>query len=85
MNAEKVEKTILETFQKLEKLKLNNTLGAELCYCWVSFKSDNNPVGVIEKGRKAIEALKEGREKNSKSVSKKLIEDLEKALSYNLS
>lgn len=81
MNAEKVEKTILETIQKLEKLKMNDTLVAELSYCWVSFKSDNNPVGVIEKGMKAVEVLKEAREKNSKSVSKKLIEDLEKGLS----
>lgn len=81
MNAEKVEKTITETIQKLEKLKLNDTLVSELSYCWVSFKSDNNPVGVIEKGRKALELLKESREKNSKAVSKKLIEDLEKALS----
>lgn len=81
MNAEKVEKTITETIQKLEKLKLNDTLVSELSYCWVSFKSDNNPIGVIEKGRKAVEVLKEAREKNSKAVSKKLIEDLEKALS----
>lgn len=81
MNAEKVEKTITETIQKLEKLKLNDTLVSELSYCWMSFKSDNNPVGVIEKGRKAVEVLKEAREKNSKAVSKKLIEDLEKALS----
>lgn len=81
MNAEKVEKTITETIQKLEKLKLNDTLVSELSYCWVSFKNDNNPIGVIEKGRKAVEVLKEAREKNSKAVSKKLIEDLEKALS----
>jgi len=81
MNAEKVEKTIIETIQKLDKLKSNETLVSELSYCWVSFKSDNNPVGVIEKGRKAVEVLKEAREKNSKAVSKKLIEDLEKALS----
>ncbi len=81
MNAEKVEKTITETIQKLEKLKLNDTLVSELSYCWMSFKSDNNPIGVIEKGRKAVEVLKEAREKNSKAVSKKLIEDLEKALS----
>lgn len=81
MNAEKVEKTITETIHKLEKLKLNDTLVSELSYCWMSFKSDNNPIGVIEKGRKAVEVLKEAREKNSKAVSKKLIEDLEKALS----
>lgn len=81
MNAEKVEKTIIKTIQKLDKLKLNETLVSEFSYCWASFKSDNNPVGVIEKGRKAVEVLKEAREKNSKAVSKKLIEDLEKALS----
>ena len=80
MNAEKVEKTITETIQKLEKLKSNEKLVSELSWCWVSFKNDNNPEGLIKKGKEAVAILKEAREKNSKAVSKKLIEDLEKAL-----
>lgn len=80
MNAEKVEKTITETIQKLEKLKLNEKLVSELSWCWVSFKNDNNPTGLIKKGHEAAAVLKEAREKNSKAVTKKLIDDLEKAL-----
>lgn len=80
MNAEKVEKTITETIQKLEKLKSNEKLVSELSWCWVSFKNDNNPEGLIKKGQEAVTVLKEAREKNSKAVAKKLIDDLEKAL-----
>ncbi len=80
MNAEKVEKIISETIQKVEKLKLNDTLASELSWCWVSFKNDSNPEGLIKKGHEAVALLKEAREKNSKSVSKKLIDELEKAL-----
>jgi len=80
MNTEKVEKIVSETIQKLEKLKLKDTLASELSWCWVSFKNDNNSVGLINKGQEALALLKEAREKNSKSVSKKLIDELEKAL-----
>lgn len=80
MKVEKLEKTIPDVIQKLEKLKLGDSLAAELSWCWVSFKNDNNPVGVIEKSQKAIALFKEVREKNSRSVSKKLIEDFEKSL-----
>lgn len=80
MKVEKLEKTIPDVIQKLEKLKIGDSLAAELSWCWVSFKNDNNPVGVIEKSQKAIALFKEVREKNSRSVSKKLIEDFEKSL-----
>lgn len=80
MQIEKLEKTIPSVIEKLEKLKLGDTLAAELSWCWVSFKNDSNPVGVIEKSQKAISLLKEKRELNSRAVSKKLIEDLEKSL-----
>lgn len=79
MQVEKLEKTVPEVVQKLTKLK-SETLAAELSWCWVSFQNDHNPVGVIEKGKKALELFKEAREKNSKAVSKKLVESFEKAL-----
>ncbi len=79
MKAENVEKTITETIQKLEKLKLNEKLVSELSWCWVSFKNDNNPTGLIKKGQEVVAVLKEVRERNSKAVTKKLIDDLEKA------
>jgi len=80
MQVEKLEKTMPDVIQKLEKLKLGDSLAAELSWCWVSFKNDNNPKGVIEKSQEAISIFKEAREKNSRAVSKKLIEDLEKSL-----
>jgi hypothetical protein len=72
------EKTILSTLEKLEKLKLDETLHAELSWCWNSYKFDNNPEGVIEKSKEALGLLKAKREENSRAVAKKLVEDLEK-------
>lgn len=80
MQVEKLEKTLPEAVQKLEKVAGGNTLAAELSWCWVSFQNDQNPIGVIQKGLEAVELFKEARAKNSKAVSKKLIESLEKAL-----
>ncbi|MBN3521848.1 hypothetical protein JYB62_17705 [Algoriphagus lutimaris] len=81
MQIKKLEKTIPEVVQKLEKLNIGDTLAAELTWCWGSFKYDQNPEGVIEKSQKAIELLKEAKEINSRAVSKKLLDDFEKSLS----
>lgn len=78
MAVKNLEKTVVSTLEKLEKLKLDEKLHAELSWCLKSYESDNNPVGVIEKCKKALELFKEKRKENSKIVSKKLIEDLEK-------
>ncbi len=79
MKAKKMEKLVTEIAEKLEKLK-RPELAAELRWCWGSYQHDENPSGVVEKASRALEVFKEAREKSSKSVSKKLIEDLEKAL-----
>jgi hypothetical protein len=80
MQVEELEKMLPEAVLKLEKVKGGETLAAELSWCWVSFQNDQNPAGVIQKGLEAVELFKEAREKNSKAVSKKLIELLEKSL-----
>ena len=72
------EKTIVSALEKLEKLNLDEKLHAELSWCWNSYKYDNNPIGVIEKSKKALELLKAKREENSKAVAKKLVDDLQK-------
>lgn len=72
------EKTIVSTLEKLEKLKLDEKLHAELSWCWNSYLADSNPVGVIEKSKKALDLFKAKREENSKAVAKKLVDDLEK-------
>lgn len=83
MQVEKMEKTVTEAVQKLEKLKLGDSLAAELSWCWFSYKNDQNPVGLVEKSEQALELFKAVREKNSRAVSKKLVEDLEKVLVLN--
>ncbi|EKB50678.1 hypothetical protein [Cecembia lonarensis] len=72
------EKTIVSTLEKLDKLKLDERLHAELSWCWNSYKFDNNPVGVIEKSKEALALFKAKREENSRAVAKKLVDDLEK-------
>lgn len=72
------EKTIVSTLGKLEKLKLDEKLYAELSWCWNSYKYDSNPVGVIEKSKQALELFKAKREENSRAIAKKLVDDLEK-------
>ncbi len=79
MKVEKMEKLVAEVIEKLGKLK-HADLAADLSWCWVSYQNDKNPEGVIEKASQALAAFKEAREKNAKSVAKKLVEDLEKAL-----
>ncbi|MFD2036583.1 hypothetical protein ACFSKL_17380 [Belliella marina] len=78
MAIKNLEKTVVSTLEKLEKLKLDEKLHAELTWCWKSYEYDNNPEGVIEKSQKALGLLRAKREENSRAVSKKLIEDLEK-------
>lgn len=80
MQAEKMEKTVSDAVYKLDKLKLGDSPAAELTWCWESYKNDQNPVGLIEKCEKAVRLFKGVCEKNSRAVSKKLIEDLEKIL-----
>ncbi|MBC6368258.1 hypothetical protein [Algoriphagus sp. AK58] len=79
MNAVKMEKVVADVIEKLGKLK-QAELASDLSWCWVSFQNDGNPVGVVEKAEKALEAFKAAREQNSKAVAKKLVDDLEKAL-----
>lgn len=79
METGKMEKLLPSVIEKLEKIK-QGELASELSWCWVSFKNDANPVGVIEKAEKALAAFVDAREKNSKAVAKKLVDDLEKAL-----
>ncbi|GAB3222935.1 hypothetical protein J0A67_10985 [Algoriphagus aestuariicola] len=80
MKADRMEKLIDEVVEKLEKLK-ETQLASDLKWCWGSFQSDQNSSGLEEKGTLALVALKNAREKNARSVAKKLVDDLEKALS----
>lgn len=78
MKKDTLEKTVENTIVKLNQLKLNDTLAAELQWCLGSYRHDNNPDGLLEKSQMALALLKDKKEKNSKAVSRKLIDDLEK-------
>lgn len=83
MQLEKMEKTVIEAVEKLEKLKVEGSLGAELSWCWFSFKNDHNPEGLVQKGQETLAVFQAAREKSARAVSKKLVEDLEKVIALN--
>ena len=76
MNSKKMKKVVTEVIEKLEKLS-QVELAAELAWCWGSYQNDKDP---SEKSEAALSLFRAAREKNSKAVAKKLVEDLESAL-----
>ena len=79
MNFIKMGKVVAPVIEKLEKLA-ERDLAAELSWCWGSYQNDKNPSGLIAKGEAALSVFQAAREKNSKSVAKKLVDDLQAAL-----
>ena len=69
----------VETFQKIDD-KANTEIQSTLEFCIGSYDFDQNPVGLNEFGKKAVKILTKIKEKSPKKVTKKVIEDLEKAL-----
>ena len=53
---------------------------SKLDFCIGSYDHDNNPVGLIEFGSKALDDLKGAKERYPRKINKKLITDLEKVL-----
>lgn len=80
MDSALLEKSVEHTIEKLNKLKINEELASELKWCLGSYRFDHNPDGLKMKSMLALELLKEAKSKSSRSVSKKLIADLEKAI-----
>lgn len=79
MNSKKMEKVVTQVIEKLEKLAQPD-LAAELNWCWGSYQNDQNPSGLVAKSELALAFFQAAREKNSKAVAKKLLDDLEAAL-----
>lgn len=79
---EKIEKACeaaFEKFKKINKPEFADTQ-SKLEYVIGSYRYDGNPVGLYEVGEKALDTLKAYKAEKPKQVSKKLIDDLEKAL-----
>ena len=79
MNSQKMQKVVAPVIEKLEKLA-HQELAAELSWCWGSYQNDQNPSGLVAKSEAALAFFQAKREQNSKSVAKKLVDDLEAAL-----
>ena len=69
--AAKLDKMEGQQFQEIKE---------KLEWCLGSYNYDKNPAGLADYGKQAIEKLKEARQENSRQISQKMIDDLEKAL-----
>ncbi|OIR12737.1 hypothetical protein GALL_58040 [mine drainage metagenome] len=69
----------VETFQKIND-EANAEIQSKLEFCIGSYDFDKNPVGLYEFGKKAFKILTKIKEKAPRKVTKKVLEDLEKAL-----
>lgn len=78
----KIEKACAAAFEKFQKIGLDkySDIQSKLEYVLGSYRYDGNPVGLYEIGEQALKALKKYKKEKPRLVSKKLIDDLEKAL-----
>ncbi len=77
------EKACVDTKAKLEKLGIEEKIQKELDWVIGSYNYDKNSVGLIEVGSKALGVLKKYQTEKPRLVTKKFIENLEKAFSKN--
>ena len=75
-----IEKASEDALQKLQELGINDQLQRDLEWCLGSYRADQNPVGLYENARKALEVLRNEKDKKTKGVTAKFITDLEKAV-----
>lgn len=69
----------LEKIKTLDRADFND-VQAKLEYVLASYRNDHNPVGLYEIGGMALDKLKKLKKEKPRLVSKKLIDDLEKAV-----
>ena len=79
---QKIEKACAAALEKIQKLGLEKfaDIQSKLEYVLGSYGYDGNPVGLYEIGALALKALKKFKKEKPRLVSKKLIDDLEKAI-----
>lgn len=77
---DKIEKACVEARDTLAKLGIQDSIQAELDWVLGSYRNDHNPVGLYEVGEKAYKALEGYKQEKPKAVTKKVLDDLQKAL-----
>ena len=71
--------TVIAKFDKMDNGKYTE-IKEKLEWCLGSYNYDKNPQGLVDYGKQAVDKLKEARSEKPRSVSQKVIDDLEKAL-----
>ena len=69
-----------DALKKLEQLGIEDQLRRDLEWCLGSYRSDHNPVGLYEAAKRALTVFRAEKEKKTKGVTAKLINDLEKVV-----
>lgn len=80
MAAEKMEQALVNAKDKMAQLEIEEQLVSEIEWCLGSYAHDQNPDGLFEKGQQALKALEKFKKDHPRKVSKKLVDDLSKAL-----
>lgn len=79
-SAVSIDKACEQALSKLKSLSIEPQLQADIEWCLGSYRNDHNPIGLIQNGGRALEALNTAKSKNAKAVPAKIINDLQKAL-----
>ena len=69
-----------EALGKLRELGIEDQLQRDLQWCLGSYRADRNPVGLYNNAKKALIVFKNEKEKKTRGVTAKLINDLEKVV-----
>ncbi len=79
---QKIEQACEDALVKIKQIGADdfNDVESKLEYVIGSYRFDQNPVGLYEIGAMALTKLKKYKEKKPRQVSKKLIDELEKAI-----
>lgn len=79
---QKIQKACAEALEKFQKIGLDKyaDIQSKLEFVLGSYAFDGNPVGLYDIGAEALKDLKKYKKSKPRLVSKKLIDDLEKAV-----
>lgn len=72
-----IEKVSEEALEKLRAIGIEEQLQRDLQWCLGSYRADHNPVGLYDIVRKVLLVLQDEKEKKTKGVTTKLINELE--------
>jgi hypothetical protein len=78
-----IEQISTEALEKLKELGLDEQLQRDLQWCLGSYRADQNPIGLYGTARKALMVFQNEKEKKTKGVTAKLIQDLQKVVQEN--